>query len=299
MAFVGDSLTCGAKILYQQSHVVGDAGSGSSGSSQPVSSQQNLTNTLVDDRKECFCTKDITLDLLQQILPKEALSKGLFNRSQYPKIKNMDVSKFLELINKYMKEYEINTCMRKAHFLAQISCEGDHFRTTEEYKNRNGSIPSGWNGYFGGSAYHGRGLIQLTHNTNYAKYGAAVGVKFTLANLDLVASDPDHVVHSATWYWSKGSIWGNGNTYSDLDDLHYVTILVNGGFNDYCGRKANLLKLIPLMKIKELCSKVKDKEIGNYSFSTSKLSQSKGGKSTWLRYHTNKNLVSNVSCESK
>ncbi len=79
MAFVGDSLTCGAKILYQQSHVVGDAGSGSSGSSQPVSSQQNLTNTLVDDRKECFCTKDITLDLLQQILPKEALSKGLFN----------------------------------------------------------------------------------------------------------------------------------------------------------------------------------------------------------------------------
>jgi len=54
VAFVGDSLTCGAKILYQQSHVVGDAGGGSSGSSarsnlQPVSSQQNLTNSLVED----------------------------------------------------------------------------------------------------------------------------------------------------------------------------------------------------------------------------------------------------------
>ena len=55
VAFVGDSLTCGAKILYQQSHVVGDAGGRSSGSSarsssQPVSSQQNLTNSLVEDK---------------------------------------------------------------------------------------------------------------------------------------------------------------------------------------------------------------------------------------------------------
>ena len=55
VAFVGDSLTCGAKILYQQSHVVGDAGGGSSGSSapsnlQPVNSQQNLVNRLIDDK---------------------------------------------------------------------------------------------------------------------------------------------------------------------------------------------------------------------------------------------------------
>ena len=60
VAFVGDSLTCGAKILYQQSHVVGDAGGGSSGSSapsnlQPVNSQQNLVNRLIDDKKKDPC----------------------------------------------------------------------------------------------------------------------------------------------------------------------------------------------------------------------------------------------------
>jgi len=67
VAFVGDSLTCGAKILYQQSHVVGDAGGGSSGSSvrsssQPISSQQNLTNSLVDDKKKDPCPPECVVE---------------------------------------------------------------------------------------------------------------------------------------------------------------------------------------------------------------------------------------------
>ncbi|SPL72379.1 PAAR domain-containing protein [Acinetobacter stercoris] len=295
--------SCGAELMGVNNHTVMEYGSGSGLASQvSYFKNQDLNNSLVDEKEKeetCFCDKEISLELLKQILPKEALSKGLFYKSVYPKIKGLDINKFLELLNKYMKEYEINTCMRKAHFLAQISCEGDHFRTTEEYKNKDGSFPKGWYRYFGGPAYHGRGLIQLTHDINYDKYGAAIGQKFTMNNLDLVASEPEHIVHSATWYWAKGSIWGNGNIYSDKDDLHYVTILVNGGFNDYCGRKSNLLKLLQLMKIKELCPKVKDREIGKYSFSTSKLNHSKGGKSTWLRYHTRKDLISNVSCEPK
>ena len=44
------------------------------------------------------------------------------------------------------------------------------FRTASEYKKRNGSYPAGWSNYSGGAKYHGRGLIQVTHNYNYKKY---------------------------------------------------------------------------------------------------------------------------------
>jgi predicted chitinase len=42
------------------------------------------------------------------------------------------------------------------------------FKPINEYKNANGSIPVGWNSYGGGSNYHGRGYIQLTHDYNYS-----------------------------------------------------------------------------------------------------------------------------------
>lgn len=241
------------------------------------------------------------LEFLQLVLPKDVLNKGLFYRSQYPKMKNLTMETFLILLNKAMSKFEINTCLRKAHFLAQIACEGDMFRTTEEYKNSNGSIPKHWYGYRGGHEYHGRGLIQLTHIENYSSYGASVGIKFNLNNINLVASEPEHVVNSAAWYWLKGSAWGNGNKYSDLDDIHYITMLVNGGFNHYCDRKRNIVNLIKKMKIKELCPKAANlgNSIGVYDFQTSKLFKTKVGKAKWTQYHTNKILMPYVSCESK
>lgn len=60
VAFVGDSLICGAKILPQQSHVVGDAEGGSSGTSnrsslQSTNTQPNTSNSLVADKKKEPC----------------------------------------------------------------------------------------------------------------------------------------------------------------------------------------------------------------------------------------------------
>jgi predicted chitinase/uncharacterized Zn-binding protein involved in type VI secretion len=310
VAYADDLLSCGAKILPKQDHVVGTSQgenyrSLTIANVQPVL-QQNLTNNLlVADKEEnkdkiCFCTKDITEEFLKQVLPKDVLTKGLFYRSAYPKVKGMNIQKFLVFLNTAMKTFEINTCLRKAHFLAQISCEGDHFKTTEEYKNRDGSIPDNWKNYKGGAAYHGRGLIQLTHNTNYEKYGSAIGQKFVPDKIDFIASEPEHVVNSAAWYWKNGSPWGDANTYADKDDVHYITMLVNGGFNDYCGRKNNLLKLIQAMEIKEHCIKIKASKqtIGVYDFKNSKLNTSKVGKNIWIGYHTNKKKLPNVSCES-
>lgn len=264
-----------------------------------ASSQNNFKNNLVDDKKHdnttCFCNKDITLDLLKAILPSSALSVGLFSKSAYPKIKNMDINVLLESLNKVMKEYEINTCLRKAHFLAQISVEGDHFKTTEEYKNKEG----GWNNYHGGQQYHGRGLIQLTHIENYERFGKSIKIDFVPNNIGLVASEPEYAISSASWYWKFGSTWGNGNEYADKDDIHYITMLINGGFNGYCERKSNLIKLIGLMKIKENCKNIKElnHNLGEYTFSKSKLATSNVGKRIWHNYHTNETLKVNVKCE--
>lgn len=131
VAYVNDLLSCGAKILSRQDHVVGTSQgenyrSLTIANVQPVL-QQNLTNNLlVADKEEnkdkiCFCTKDITEEFLQQVLPKDVLTKGLFYRSAYPKVKGMNIQKFLVFLNTAMKTFEINTCLRKAHFLAQIS----------------------------------------------------------------------------------------------------------------------------------------------------------------------------------
>ncbi len=56
VAYVNDLLSCGARILPQQSHVVGDSGGSSFLSStpifQPISSQQNINNNLMDSNNE-------------------------------------------------------------------------------------------------------------------------------------------------------------------------------------------------------------------------------------------------------
>lgn len=54
------------------------------------------------------------------------------------------------------------------------------------------------------------------------------------------------------------------------------------------------------MEIKEYCIKEKESQrtIGVYDFKNSKLSTNKVGKNIWISYHTNKNKLSNVSCES-
>jgi hypothetical protein len=65
--------------------------------------------------------------------------------------------------------------------IATIGVEAHTFFPIEEYLYADGSIPGYWHGYGGGAEYHGRGLIQLTHDYNYRHYGDALGV-------DLVAN---------------------------------------------------------------------------------------------------------------
>lgn len=86
------------------------------------------------DEKKCFCNKEFTEDDIKSFYK----SKKLFTAKNCPLPDEMKTYKaFTDALNKAMKDNNINTCLRKAHFLAQIETESDRLNTTMEYA-------SGW-----------------------------------------------------------------------------------------------------------------------------------------------------------
>ncbi len=126
---------------------------------------------------------------------------------------------------------QIDTPLRRAHFLAQVGCESGELRFMEEiasgqeYEGRRdlGNTQPG-----DGQRFKGRGLIQLTGRANYTEYGRALGREAEiLAQPELVASDKALCADVAGWYWAKREL----NALADRDDLTAVTRRVNGGLN--------------------------------------------------------------------
>jgi len=172
---------------------------------------------------------------------------------------------YASLFETVLPNYNIDTPLRKAHFLAQVAHESGGFKFTVEnlnysakalygifrkyfptldaankyarkqeniankvYANRmgNGSEASG-----DGWKYKGRGLIQLTGKTNFQSLSNTTGQDF-INNPELV-STPKWALTSACWYWKNRNI----NRYADADDIHMVTKLINGGYNGLQSRQ--------------------------------------------------------------
>ncbi|MGF6701565.1 putative chitinase [Paraburkholderia sp. MM5496-R1] len=230
----------------------------------------------------CSCGKAITMEQLRAILPSDVLQHGLFYKANFAGIRNYSIENFLSLLNENIQKHGIVNCIHKVHFLAQFSHECDQLRTNEEYRNGDGSTPAGWSNYRGGSNFHGRGLIQLTHDDNYTKYGSAVGNSSIATDPDIVSQQVAHTVESACWYWRKGSAWGDINPMAERSDFLNVTIAVNGGYRHVFERNSLLLKLAPLLKLDECCNAVNVK-LKHFVFAESAV-----GTSNWYNNHISK-----------
>lgn len=145
----------------------------------------------------------------------------------------------IEPLNATMARYQINTPLRKAHFIAQVAHESDGFHTTREYasgadyewRDDLGNIYAG-----DGIKFKGRGLIQVTGRHNYKRCGAALGI-------DLIANpqrleDYDLACMSAGWFWDEQGL----NGLADNDDLRKITRVINGGFNGLGDRQNYLTR---------------------------------------------------------
>jgi putative chitinase len=142
-------------------------------------------------------------------------------------------------IQSTLAEYEIDTRLRVAHFLAQIIHESAGLRTTEEfasggaYEGRKdlGNVNPG-----DGRRYKGRGLIQLTGRANYRRLGDKLGID--LENEPEIAAEPKLSLTIACEYWADRKI----NAACDVDDLIAVTKKVNGGLNGLPDRRQLLVR---------------------------------------------------------
>ncbi|MGE8555566.1 MAG: PAAR-like protein [Chryseobacterium jejuense] len=265
-----------------------------------------------DDNK-CFCEKEFTEDDIKSFYN----SKKLFTAKNCPLPENMKSYKeFTIALNKAMKDNNINSCLRKAHFLAQIEAE-TRLDTTLEYddgwdydqsthienynkyllfkkdkikykENGTAQIQRGYNRYLeclkrennvkgDGPKYKGRGLIQLTWKDTYKAYFLKINKPAT-EDPDIVANDLGHVCNSAGWYWREQSAWGDLNKFADNDDFISAAVGVNGGLTGFKHRKENLKRILKNMKVKENCKNQKIKDLGVYKYETSAIKNSNWGK---------------------
>ena len=190
-------------------------------------------------------------------------------------VRDSDADKYLSDLNQLMQEYEIDTELRIAHFLAQVLHESVYMKFVKENLNYSeqallrvfrkyftpkqardyarkpskigsrvygGRMGNGDESTGDGFRYRGRGLIQLTGKSNYRKFSDWIGDD-VVAQPDLVATN--YAVHSAVYYWTSNNL----NIFADQDDVKKITVAINGGTNGLADRNAILDKAKQLLDV--------------------------------------------------
>jgi len=173
-------------------------------------------------------------------------------------VKNPHIDHWHEALDQLLDDYEINTPLRVAHFVAQCAHESGNFvfikenlnykaaslqkifskyfptaELAQQYANRperianriyanrmgNGNEASG-DGY----RYCGRGLIQLTGKDNYTFFAGSLDIPVEEAS-DYLATF-EGAAQSACWFWEQNNL----NRFADANDTKGLTKAINGGY---------------------------------------------------------------------
>lgn len=148
-----------------------------------------------------------------------------------------DVARFTPAINTVLEQYDIGTLARMAAFLATVAVETGQLRYLEEiwgptraqlrYDPPGSLAVRLGNTQIGdGKLFRGRGLLMLTGRDNYARASETLGYDL-ISDPYIVASDPDWAAATAGWFWVTNGL----NVVADTEDIHAVTVAVNGGTN--------------------------------------------------------------------
>lgn len=246
---------------------------------------------MIGKQRKCFCNEDFTVEEFRNIViglrKKEVYIKNgkllrdkdnnpilknnkrqYVDRTQYDELgeklfhldypekivkEEANFNSFTEAINKTLKDYEINTCIRKIHFLAQCYHETQRFTLTYE-KKPNSNVK-------GGSFYRGRGLIQLTHDYNYKKLKEKLKDTSNINDfVPKVAKNIDVACQASGYYWKHiGAKDGNINQFADKDDILTVSREINGYVKEPNGLKERILFTNLLKEIMNYASCQKNK----------------------------------------
>lgn len=189
----------------------------------------------------CACTDELTEQQLKAIAPSAS---------------SANIAKYLSHFNESFTRFKIETCINRAHFLAQMLHESGSFQYVKE-------LGAGTLDY---DPWRGRGLIQITFEENYAAYGTFVGEDVTSSQTAYEKlEDVPHSVLSAAWYWSE---YKNIDPSADEDDFMWCTAVVNGAYNGFDDRLSYLNRAIKELGAEECAKKNSD---GKYKLEDSKV----------------------------
>ncbi|QKF73604.1 hypothetical protein AFAEC_1445 [Aliarcobacter faecis] len=215
------------------------------------------------DKQNLKTYKESFFDLKRE----EQITDIIINKNDILKDNEKKIELFVNEMNKMFKKYQITTCYRRIHFLAQMYLETMSFRALQEASGK-------CNGYDGGCDFRGRGMKQLTHDYNYLGYydyiyntnyydifnklrkGKYTSVKAVLNNNTILneefyinklipftkklSTDLFYAFDSAGWFSTIG-LKGETNKiklmeYMDKglsnNDIMEVTKIINGGINN-------------------------------------------------------------------
>ena len=173
-------------------------------------------------------------------------------------VKNPHIDHWHEVLDQLLPDYDINTPLRVAHFIAQCAHESGNFVFIKENLNyRADSLMKTFKRYFptldlaqqyekkpekianrvyanrmgnsdeasgDGWRYCGRGLIQLTGKDNYTFFAGSLGITVEEASEYLATFEG--AAQSACWYWEQNNL----NRFADANDVRGLTRAINGGY---------------------------------------------------------------------
>lgn len=109
-------------------------------------------------------------------------------------------------LNRVMRKYEINTCLRKIHFLSQVYHETDRFYSSQEYDNDSTEFYD---------PYRGRGILHLTKLDKYENFSLDMKDKEILSNPNILSTNISYIFESGAWFWKKGkNVDARGSTWT-------------------------------------------------------------------------------------
>lgn len=235
----------------------------------------------------CACNRELTLEELSSIYSEQSKKR---------------VAIFIKSINETMQKYGIDTCMRKAHFLAQIGHESGRLQFTAEVLKKNQNENDVYDGY------KGRGLIQLTYKKSYVDYGNYLGIDLT-GNNKVKLESPGLATDSAGWFWTLAKST-NINSLADANDFIAITLKINGGLNGYNDRLLILQKAArtigldvckTLQPLREYLPDVADTALSTKEYSIVDSSEYPNARScfAWGYWHDNSKKTSGTNKDNK
>ena len=166
------------------------------------------------------------------------------NVGRNPHFSGYTFEQILLYILRYAQEFDINTPLRWAHYLAQIAHESAELRYSEEIASgkaydtgklaiKLGNTPEADGD---GQKYKGRGLIQVTGRANYEAYKQYCG--FDVVERPELLAKPVGAIRSSMWFWKAKGL----NELADRDEFTAITKRINGGTNGIEDRRKYLAR---------------------------------------------------------